>query len=89
MHALVFEIEIVWLTVLILALAWRAARATGPIDRALALDLLSLVLVAEIAIFAVHRGRPGYLDVALVLGLLSFAQTVATARYAAEGRVTP
>lgn len=55
----------------------------GPVlaDRVLALDLVSYQSIALILVYAVYMGQPGFLDVALVLALVSFFGTVALAGY--------
>lgn len=83
MHDAVFQIVLTWQTVLIAALAVRGARSRSIVGRAIALDTLALVFVAALASIAVARGRPDYLDVALVLAMLGFTQTIATARFVA------
>ncbi|HLU68350.1 MAG TPA: monovalent cation/H+ antiporter complex subunit F [Kofleriaceae bacterium] len=89
MHDWVFHLAIAWIAVLIALLLVRTIRAHHVVDRTLALDTLSTVLAVSLALFAVRRGYAGYLDIALVLGLLGFTQTVATAHFASSGRPTP
>ncbi|MEQ8968379.1 MAG: monovalent cation/H+ antiporter complex subunit F [Azospirillaceae bacterium] len=50
-------------------------------DRVIALDLVTMLLVAFLALFALAEGRPAYLDVALALALVAFLGTVAFARF--------
>ncbi|MEM6488661.1 MAG: monovalent cation/H+ antiporter complex subunit F [Pseudomonadota bacterium] len=50
-------------------------------DRVVALDLLSVLLMALLVMFAIAVQIAGYLDVALALSLVSFLATVAFARY--------
>lgn len=59
----------------------------GPdtVDRVVAIDLLTIVTIALIALLAHHMGRYIYLDVALVYGLLSFLGVLAVARYLEKG----
>ena len=59
----------------------------GPhtVDRVVAIDLLTIVTIALIALLAHHAGRYIYLDVALVYGLLSFLGVLAVARYLERG----
>lgn len=83
MHDVVFQIVLTWQAALIAALAVRGARSKSLVGRAIALDTLALVFVAALASIAVARARAGYLDVALVLAMLGFAQTIATARFVA------
>lgn len=55
------------------------------VDRVIAIDLLTIVSIAIIALYAHHAGRFIYLDVALVYGLLSFLGVLAVARYLEKG----
>jgi multicomponent Na+:H+ antiporter subunit F len=55
------------------------------VDRVIAIDLLTVVSIALIALYAHHSGRYIYLDVALVYGLLSFLGVLAVARYLEDG----
>ena len=59
----------------------------GPdtVDRVVAIDLLTTVTIALIALLAHHMERYIYLDVALVYGLLSFLGVLAVARYLEKG----
>ncbi len=50
-------------------------------DRVVALDLVAAVGVATCGVYAVLRGRTVFLDVAMLLALISFIGTVAFARY--------
>lgn len=82
MNSVLFQVVVLWLVALVAALALAAFRARTVVERALALEVLTMVLVAALAAVALHTGRAGYLDVALVLALLGFTQTLATARLA-------
>ena len=55
------------------------------VDRVIAIDLLTVVAIAVIALYAHYAGRFIYLDVALVYGLLSFLGVLAVARYLENG----
>ena len=50
-------------------------------DRVVALDLISILLVAMLALFALASGVDTYMDAALVLALVAFLGTVALARF--------
>lgn len=89
MHELWFTLVTSWLVLLLALLALRAVRATRITDRILALDVLSFVFVATLSLMAIKRDLEGYLDVALMLALLAFIQTVSSSRYCLAGRVTP
>ena len=55
------------------------------VDRVIAIDLLTIISIALIALCAHHAGRFIYLDVALVYGLLSFLGVLAVARFLENG----
>jgi multicomponent Na+:H+ antiporter subunit F len=55
------------------------------VDRVIAIDLMTVVSIALIALYAHHGDRFIYLDVALVYGLLSFLGVLAVARYLENG----
>jgi multicomponent Na+:H+ antiporter subunit F len=59
----------------------------GPdtVDRVVAIDLLTIVTIALIALLAHQMERYIYLDVGLVYGLLSFLGVLAVARYLEKG----
>lgn len=59
----------------------------GPdtVDRVVAIDLLTIVTIALIALLAHTMERYIYLDVALVYGLLSFLGVLAVARFLEKG----
>ena len=63
----------------------RLIRGETVVDRVIAIDLLTLVSISLIAMFAHTTGRFIYLDVALVYGLLSFLGVLAVARYLEKG----
>ena len=82
MHTTVFYGLIVWQLALAATLAAYMLRVRDIVTRALVMDVLSLIVVSAVALVGIHRDEPGYLDIALVLSMLSFVQTVATARLA-------
>jgi multicomponent Na+:H+ antiporter subunit F len=59
----------------------RLMRGPSLPDRVVALDFMAAVAVAVSGIWAIMTGNPVFLDVAMVLALISFVGTVAFARY--------
>ena len=69
--------------ILSLAVAFvRLARGPSLADRVVALDMMTVTLIAVCGILAISTGELALLDVALVLALVGFLATVALARYA-------
>lgn len=69
---------------LFVALA-RVVRGRGLPTRVVALDLMATLAVGLIATYAVATRQPIFLDVAVVLGLISFLGTVAFAFFVERG----
>jgi len=55
------------------------------VDRVAAIDMLTIVSISMIALYAHVSGRFIYVDVALVYGVLSFLAVLAMARYFERG----
>lgn len=67
---------------LAIALAtWRLLRGPDLADRVVALDMITLLLIGFIGVYAVRTGIDAVLPVAIVIGLIAFLGTVAFARY--------
>jgi multisubunit Na+/H+ antiporter MnhF subunit len=75
------------ITLSILLSAYRVLRGPSIPDRVVALDNISTNLVAAIVVFSIHSQSALYIDVALVIAILSFLATVAAAKYLLRGTV--
>jgi len=87
MHETVFAVAAVWMTGLLAVSVLSVIRARSAMVRILALDTLTLILVALLILYADANRAPIYLDAALSLALLSFVASLAAARYHSEGRL--
>ena len=87
MHETVFVLAAAWMTVLLGVSVVYVIRARSAMVRILALDTLTLILIAFLILYADANRSPFYLDAALALALLSFIATLAAARYHSEGRL--
>ena len=87
MHELVFYAAFVWMTVLLVVSAAAVIRLRSTASRILALDMLTLILVALLVLYADANRTSYYLDAALVLSLLAFVATLALSRYYGERRI--
>ena len=87
MHETVFYLAAVWMTVLLAVMVAAVIRIRSTASRILALDTLTLVLVALLALYAAAERSPYYLDAALIVALLAFLGTVAAALYHGERRI--
>lgn len=83
----IVETVLVWLTLLLAAIGIFAIKARSDAVRLLAVDAITLVLVAILALFSIMNQQSYYLDAALALALVSFISTVAAARRLSSRRV--
>ncbi len=78
--------ELIWNIILLVLSAGlvsafiRLARPYLP-DRVIALDLISILAMGFIVVYAVRFNQPSFLDVAIILAMISFLGTVAFAYY--------
>lgn len=87
MHETVFYAATVWMTGLLAIAVLMVIRTRSVTTRILALDVVTLILIAVLIVYADARRSPYYLDAALVLALLSFVATIAASRYHSEGKL--
>lgn len=82
-HLIVVAAALILLGILLAVLRLVLGRTT--VDRVIAVDMLTVVSISLIAIYAHVAERFIYLDVALVYGVLSFLAVLAVARYLEGG----
>ena len=83
----VADIVLMGITVSILLSAYRVVRGPTIPDRVVALDNISINLVAAIVVVSIRAQNAVFVDVALALAILSFLGTVAAAKYLLGGTV--
>ncbi len=74
-------VSLTMLLVGMLLVLWRLARGPTAADRVIALDLLSMLVVAFLVTVSIHTLETSYLDVAIAYACIAFLGTVALARY--------
>lgn len=87
MHLTVVSAASIWMTVLLAAIVIFATKARSNAVRILAVDAMTLLLVAVLILYSAANRQSYYMDAALALALVSFVGTVAAARRLASGRV--
>lgn len=75
------EITLVLLTLAVIVAFLRLAIGPDPADRIVALDLISVLIVAYLAALSIYTGQKSFLDVAIAYALIAFLGTVALARF--------
>jgi multicomponent Na+:H+ antiporter subunit F len=84
-HPVLLSVATIWIAALISVLLVLTIVTRSALTRILALDTLTLMLIAFLALAAAWAGSAYALDAALVLALLSFVGTMAAARYYSRG----
>ena len=87
MHDIVFYLAFAWMTVLLVTSVAAVIRLRSTAGRILALDMLTLILVALLVLYADANRSSYYMDAALILALLAFLSTLVAARYHGERKV--
>lgn len=76
------ETVVFWMLVVAMAFAFlRLARGPSLPDRVVALDLFAVITTGFLTVYAIETGQQVFLDVAIVLALITFLGTVAFAQY--------
>ena len=75
------EITLVLLTLAVLLAFIRLFAGPSQADRIVALDLISVLIVAVLAALSIYRQQKAFLDVAIAYALIAFLGTVALARF--------
>ena len=78
---LMAHISMLLVTVGAIAACVRLVLGPSSADRIVALDLITVLLVALSALLALTTGKVAYLDLCIALALVGFLATVAFARY--------
>ncbi len=87
MHELVYYAAMIWMTGLLCGCLLLVIRTKSTMVRVLALDSLTLILVAVLILYSTTKETSYYLDAALLLALVSFVSTLVAARYSSERKI--
>ena len=87
MFELILISSLFLLTLSILAAIYRMVKGISTPDRVQALDFIGINIIAGIAIVSVLLRTHAFLDIILLLGILSFVGTIAFARFIERGVV--
>jgi multicomponent Na+:H+ antiporter subunit F len=85
MPEVVAAIGLGWAALLLFGGGLLLLRARDTLHRVLALDVLTAIVIALLALLSYLRGVSYYIDAALALALLSFTATLVAARYIRRG----
>lgn len=76
-----------FITLAIITALYRVVKGPSKPDRVMALDNIGINLLAGVAILSILLHTHAFLDIILLLGILSFVGTIAFARYIERGVV--
>lgn len=87
MHEAIAYLASVWITGLLVVMVLVLVRTRSAMVRILALDCLTLFLIALLIVYSADSESRYFLDAAVILALFSFVATLVTARYHSERKV--
>ncbi|WP_445476107.1 cation:proton antiporter [Methanococcoides methylutens] len=87
MNSLLLDISLTFMVIAIIPCIYRVIKGPTIPDRVIAVDAMTTVIVAILGIYSYVQGSVFFMDVALVLAIISFVGTVTISRYLDEGAV--
>ncbi|WP_010290994.1 Na(+)/H(+) antiporter subunit F1 [Kurthia massiliensis] len=78
-------ISLIFFSITILICLYRAIKGPSLPDRVVALDMIGVNLLPMIAIISILQRTTAYLEVILILGILSFIGTIAFSKFIERG----
>ena len=66
---------------------YRVVRAPGFSDRVLALDTMTINMIALITLFGIQRGTSFYFEASMLFAMVGFVSTVAFAKFILRGNI--
>lgn len=85
MTELLLKIAITFFTITIAISFFRVARGPSMPDRVVGLDMIGINLLSMVAIISILFDTTAYLEVILILGILSFIGTIAFSKFLERG----
>jgi multicomponent Na+:H+ antiporter subunit F len=84
---IVLSIVFTFLSLALLLAVYRFLKGPDIADRVVALDLIAMILAAFVIAYAIFVNEPLFIDVVVVMALITFFGTVAFARYLEKGEI--
>ncbi|MDF1534277.1 MAG: cation:proton antiporter [Methanosarcinaceae archaeon] len=84
---LLLDFALTLMVVAIIPCLYRVYKGPTIPDRVIAVDAMTTVVVAMLGVYSFVQGSVFFMDVALVLSIISFIGTVAISKYIDEGVV--
>lgn len=87
MNSIILDISITFMVIAILPCIYRVVKGPTTPDRVIAVDAMTTVIVVILGIYSYLQESVFFMDVALVLAVITFVGTVTISRYLDEGGV--
>ncbi len=87
MNSLLLDVTLSFMMISLIPCIYRIIKGPTIPDRVIALDAMTMVIVVMLGIYSFVQGSIFFMDVALVLAIISFVGTVTISRYLDEGAV--
>ncbi|ADI73815.1 multiple resistance and pH regulation protein F [Methanohalobium evestigatum Z-7303] len=87
MNTILFDFVLTFLVFSIIPCVYRIIKGPTIPDRVVALDAMTLVIVATLGVYSFIQESVFFMDVALVLSIIAFVGTVTISKYLDEGVV--
>ncbi len=87
MSLMLLEYALIFMVIAIIPCIYRIIKGPTIPDRVVALDAMTTVIVVMLGIYSFVKGSVFFMDVALVIAIITFIGTVTVAKYLDEGVV--
>ncbi|MBW6519132.1 MAG: cation:proton antiporter [ANME-2 cluster archaeon] len=87
MNSLVLDFSLTFMVIAIIPCIYRVVKGPTIPDRVVAMDAMTTVIVVMLGVYSFVQGSVFFMDVALVLSIISFVGTVTISKYLDEGVV--
>ncbi len=81
----ILAIALIFFTITVVICLYRVIKGPTLPDRVVALDMIGVNMLSMIAIISLLQNTTAYLEVILILGILSFIGTIAFSKYIERG----
>ncbi|MCL7411875.1 MAG: cation:proton antiporter [Methanosarcinaceae archaeon] len=87
MNSLLLDLSLLFMMVAIIPCVYRVIKGPTIPDRVIAVDAMTTVIVVMLGVYSYVQESVFFMDVALVLAIISFVGTVTISKYLDEGVV--
>ncbi|MHC1576859.1 MAG: cation:proton antiporter [Methanosarcinaceae archaeon] len=87
MNSLLLDISLVFMVLSLIPCLYRIIKGPTIPDRVVAIDAMTTVIIVMLGVYSLLQNSVFFMDVALVLAIISFVGTVTISKYLDEGAV--